>query len=74
MASRPGEPRVVSWQINSVHVRKRDGPARVEQAYRTLLEDRVAKERGQISGKEHGDASSKLRASVHRAPGTGADH
>jgi hypothetical protein len=61
------------WRVNSVYVRKRDGPARVEHAYRTLVEDRVPLERVPSDGKEQGDAGGDLRAGVHRAPGTGAD-
>jgi hypothetical protein len=61
------------WQVNSVYVRKRDGPARVEQAYRTLVEDRVPPERVLSDGKEQGDAGGDLRAGVHRASGAGAD-
>ncbi|HMB08208.1 MAG TPA: hypothetical protein VKP69_31320 [Isosphaeraceae bacterium] len=31
----------VAWQIDSVSVRTRDGPKRVEQAYRILVEGRA---------------------------------
>jgi hypothetical protein len=33
-AARPAPP----WRIDSVYVRKRDGPKRIEQAYRILLD------------------------------------
>ncbi len=74
MARRPRELRAVAWQVDSVYVRKRDGPARVEQAYRTLLEDRPLVSRELSDRKEQGDASGNLRAGVDRAPGARADH
>ena len=35
---RPASP----WTINSVYVRKRDAPKRIEQAYRILIDDKEA--------------------------------
>ncbi len=73
MARGPRELRAVAWRVDSVYVRKRDGPARVEQAYRTLLEERALEARGLMSERERGDANGDLRPGVHRAPRTGAD-
>ncbi len=79
----PRRPRVDlprCWQLVSVTVRARDGPHRVEQAYRLLLSPMNGQLSGQLSGKharhprvsvaaigtkEQADAGSHLRPSLH---------
>ncbi len=38
MSKSPRAARHARWRIDSVYVRKRDGPKRIEQAYRILLD------------------------------------
>jgi hypothetical protein len=38
MSRNPRAARSEQWRINSVYVRRRDGPKRIEQAYRILIE------------------------------------
>jgi hypothetical protein len=38
MSGNPRAARPEQWRINSVYVRRRDGPKRIEQAYRVLIE------------------------------------
>jgi hypothetical protein len=42
MSRSPGAARPARWRISSVYVRKRDGPKRIEQAYRILIDDKEA--------------------------------
>lgn len=42
MAKKPRAAEPKRWRINSVYERRRDGPQRVEQAYRILVDDREA--------------------------------
>jgi len=66
--------RDVTWRVESVPVRARDGPMRVEQAYRILIRDRVTTLPQVIRQEEGPDARGDLCQSVHRATGTPADH
>lgn len=38
MAKKPRVPESKKWRIDSVYERRRDGPGRVEQAYRILVD------------------------------------
>jgi len=38
MSRNPRAARPEQWRINSVYVRRRDGPKRIEQAYRILVD------------------------------------
>ncbi len=62
MTSRRAGPLSVHWEVRSVWVRKRDGPHRLEQAYRNLLGDRE-QGAGATRG-EAADASGHLREGV----------
>jgi hypothetical protein len=42
MSRNPRAARPKRWRIDSVYVRKRDAPKRIEQAYRILIGDRAA--------------------------------
>ena len=42
MSRNPRAARPKQWRINSVYVRRREGPKRIELAYRILIEAREA--------------------------------
>jgi hypothetical protein len=42
MSSNPRAARPKRWRIDSVYVRRRDAPKRIEQAYRILIGDGAA--------------------------------
>ena len=42
MSRSPRAARPKQWRISSVYVRRRDGPKRIEQAYRILIDDKEA--------------------------------
>jgi hypothetical protein len=42
MSRSPRDPRPALWRISSVYVRRRDGPKRIEQAYRILIDGKGA--------------------------------
>ena len=42
MSKSPRAARPAQWRISSVYVRKRDGPKRIEQAYRILIDAKEA--------------------------------
>jgi hypothetical protein len=42
MSRSPRAARPTLWRISSVYVRKRDGPKRIEQAYRILIDGKEA--------------------------------
>lgn len=42
MSRSPRAARPTPWRIDSVYLRRRDGPKRIEQAYRILIEGKEA--------------------------------
>lgn len=74
MARIPRRFPVARWSIQSVYVRKRDGPGRLDQAYFLLLDG----PRGRSSSLTDGErgqnhARRNLRPGIDRTPGTRAD-
>lgn len=61
------------WQIRSTYVRLRDGPHRVEQAFRILLDHAVPSEAPPLLDGSSDHACSDLRPRLDRPPGTRPD-
>jgi hypothetical protein len=61
------------WQVVSTYVRHRDGPRRVEQAFRLLLGPARPSEALHPTEGRSGHACSDLRPRLDRSPGTGPD-
>ena len=67
-----------AWRVLSVAVKMRDGPHRLDAAYRILLRPELwspqtARHAAQGDCQENIDGSGPRRAGLHRAPGTRAD-
>lgn len=65
MASNPEVLQPITWKVQSVLVKARDGPFRLEQVYRLLLTSRDGQP---IDKREAVYASCDLRPGVHGAP------
>jgi hypothetical protein len=62
------------WSIQSVVVRARDGPQRLDRVYRRLLTGSGVTAPGSPVGEEeHRNGSGNLRASLDRTPGAAAN-
>jgi hypothetical protein len=69
----PGpSPRAQDWQVLSTYVRHRDGPRRVEQAFRLLLD--APPSGGGPVPRRSDHACSDLRPCLDRPPGARPDH
>ena len=66
--SRPPE-----WQILSTYVRHRDGPRRLEQAFRLLLGEPPSPDGTTLSERSSDHARSNLRPRLDRPPGARSD-
>jgi hypothetical protein len=60
--------RPTGWNVNSVYVPKRDGPARIEQAYRILLGGEVVGN-GPVTERSKLDARRDLCSGVNGSSG-----
>lgn len=63
----------VVWQIDSVSVRARDGPKRLERAYRILVEGGATAHQDPLHGEDQSDARGDLCQGVHRTTRASAD-
>lgn len=71
MARTPRKPPATRWSIQSIYVRQRDGPARLEQAYLVLLGDpRDLSSSQPDHERSQNHARRDLRPGVHGTPGT----
>jgi hypothetical protein len=74
MARTPRRPPATHWSIRSIHVRKRDGPGRLEQAYLLLLDGRHDPSSSQPDNqRSQNHARRDLRPGIDGTPGARAD-
>jgi hypothetical protein len=66
-------PRAWQWQVLSTFVRHHDGPRRLEQAFRLLLQTAVPSDGGDPLRRRSDHACSDLRPRLDRSPGTRPD-
>jgi len=67
-------PRARDWQVLSTYVRRGDGPRRVEQAFRLLLDAPQPPDAGGPLPRRSDHACSDLRPRLDRPPGARPDH
>ena len=67
------DPRRPQWQIVSTYVRQRDGPRRVEQAFRLLLDPGRSPEAPTPTERRSDHARIHLRPRLDRPPGARPD-
>jgi hypothetical protein len=68
------QPRRPEWQVLSTHVRHRDGPRRLEQAFRLLLGPAGPPATATFTEGRSDHACSDLRPRLDRPPGARPDH
>ena len=73
MRQHPNDPRRPEWQILSTFVRHRDGPRRLEQAFRLLLGPARPPEAATPTEGRSDHARSDLRPRLDRPPGARPD-
>jgi hypothetical protein len=73
MRQHPADPRRPQWQILSTFVRHRDGPRRLEQAFRILLSPARPPEATTPTEGSSDHARSDLRPRLDRPPGARPD-